>query len=267
MSSWIQLDSNYRSHRKTLRLVKLLGHGAQWYPVALMLYCADVCPSGEIGDDLIEEAAGWKGKAGRLLAALKDVGIIDENGVLHGWRERSGATLQRISERREADRLRKSGGAPPELPRKSSGNPKELQRNSNGTPPEIQKSSGGIPDSPLPPDGVAAAVGRIFDRYKAAFRKGAVYTLTDKRRQKIRSRLDEIGESAVMRAIDAASRDNWFRTVCTHNGVEDLLKSRDVAEKWASVGDNAGAPPPEQQGLDFMGEDIDAPEDGDGKDA
>lgn len=142
MSSWIKLMTGYRHHPKTLRLRKEMGPGAQWYPVALWLYCADSCLSGEVGDDLIENVCGWSGKPGRLLAALKACGFVDDGGRAHDFREWSGADLQRIDDRRRADRARKSGGIPAEHPQHP---PQTFQRNSSGIPAEFQKTSGGIP--------------------------------------------------------------------------------------------------------------------------
>lgn len=142
MSVWIKIDSGYRNHPKTLRLRKILGPGAQWYPVALWLYCADSCISGSPGEDLIEQVCGWSGRTGRLIEALKLVGFLDADGSIHNWDQRSGGDLKIMAARKEADRKRKASADSAKVPT-------EFQRNSNGGPAQAPKSSAGIPTEDL----------------------------------------------------------------------------------------------------------------------
>ena len=138
MSLWIPLFTEYPNHPKTVRLRRLLKlPTADAYPVRLWLWCAVHYPDGKPDLDLLEEAVGWKPQDGRLVAALKEARFIDPDTLsLHGWAGRAGATLQRIEQRRRADRARKSASAPSEFQRNSVGIPAELQRSSNGVPSE-----------------------------------------------------------------------------------------------------------------------------------
>lgn len=90
---------------------------------------------------LAERAAGWRGAPGAFLAALLKpaVGLAqrEEGGAVRlAGMERYASTLRRM----EADRARKSGKAPKELPRNSTGTPSELQRKTQ-TQTQTQKET------------------------------------------------------------------------------------------------------------------------------
>lgn len=97
MAKWIQLDSGFYRHPKTLRLKRAIGSAAMWIPPRLWAYCTehetddvsrltpeDLCDVLEYTDD-----------AGALVASLKACGFITEDGgTVTGWAERYGAKLE-----------------------------------------------------------------------------------------------------------------------------------------------------------------------------
>lgn len=239
MSVWIKLDADYPTHPKTLRLCRLLGDGADAYPVRLWTWCARYAKDGKPDASFIEEACRWRGETGALIHALKTVCFLDSDGSVHDWDDWTGAFLHWLESRREANRkhmkkARKSGRNVDAMctPRgqhvdntwavREEESREEKRREEKPTP------------TPSTGRGDAQAIGRIFAHYRKRFAKRDPYTLTPKRRQKIAARLDELGEEVVMTAITRASEDEWFREVRNDNGPEVILRSRDIAETWAS---------------------------------
>lgn len=240
MSVWIPLDLNYANHPKTLRLCRLLGEGADAYPIRLWTWCARYAKDGKPDASFVEEACRWKGETGALIQALKLVGFIDDDGSLHDWFDWTGAFLDRLETRREANRKHMK------QTRKRAQHVDDtcatrVQHVSNTCAPigeerrEEKKREDRTP-SPTPSRGRGddKVIGRIFDHYRKRFGKRDPYSLTPKRRQKIAARVEEIGEDACLTAITRASEDNWFRDTCSSNGVETIFRSQDEAEKWAS---------------------------------
>lgn len=79
----LNLDLDYFSHPKTVRLVGIIGDGADIYPIRLWAYCgkyhvADGVLKGYSKGE-IEGALGWRGKGGELVDALLKVGYLDKN--------------------------------------------------------------------------------------------------------------------------------------------------------------------------------------------
>lgn len=80
---YINLDLDYENHPRTMRLVGLLGRGAEMLPIRLWLYCGKyLSDSGEFtgfSAQEIESIARWWGKSGEMIAALEK--CVDEKGV------------------------------------------------------------------------------------------------------------------------------------------------------------------------------------------
>jgi hypothetical protein len=88
----LNLDLDYFEHRKTKRLVGLLGRGAEVLPVKLWRYCGKYhCEDGRLAgytDQEIESIVEWWGKPGECIRALLSVGFIemdDATFVAHNW--------------------------------------------------------------------------------------------------------------------------------------------------------------------------------------
>lgn len=280
MNVWIKIDSGYRSHPKTLRLRKLLGPGAQWYPVALWLYCADSCIDGAPGEDLIEEVCGWSGKPGKLIEALKLVGFLNDDCSIHNWEARSGGDLQRMEARRDADRKRKassdSAKVPAEFQRNSSGKPSELQRSSSGVPAEelrredksredkkreedgdpsdLSGRPADDPDRPSPKKSAdpatlrrSEAIERVFAHYLTVWPKSSRYTLTPDRRSKIAARLKSFTEDELKEALTKSGTDDWPERP-KYADIEKLLPNDGAVERWLNF--TPKAQPVEKDPLD-----------------
>jgi len=127
--AWIEMHQSLRTHDKTLVLTRLLGlkrYEVIGMLVSLWLWALDIADiNGKLGnliEEDIEEALGWKGDTGALSAALIESGFIDRlDGalVLHNWYKYAG----KLNERREADRKRKAVRIPQEIHRNSGGVP------------------------------------------------------------------------------------------------------------------------------------------------
>jgi hypothetical protein len=95
---YLNLDLAYFNHRKTVRLVGLLGRGAEVLPIKLWSYCGmHHAESGRLtsyGPEEIETAAGWWGEKGRAVEAMVTVGFLDKddsgNFQVHDWLDHAG---------------------------------------------------------------------------------------------------------------------------------------------------------------------------------
>ena len=79
---YLNVELDYLTHRKTVRLIGLLGPHAPLYPIRLWAYvgkhhCEDGSFKGYSIQE-IESILAWKGKKGGLLDALTTVGYLDK---------------------------------------------------------------------------------------------------------------------------------------------------------------------------------------------
>lgn len=94
---YLNVDLDYFDHRKTKRLIGLIGRGAEVLPIRLWAYCGKHhSEDGRLAgysDQEIEANVGWWGKAGEMMPALKRAGFVDNpNGCweVHAWEEHQG---------------------------------------------------------------------------------------------------------------------------------------------------------------------------------
>lgn len=94
---YLNLDVDYFSHRKTVRLIGLLGRGAEALPIRVWAYCGKHHPeSGSLASystQEIETAVGWWGTSGALVAAMVKIGFLDQTDdgyACHDWLEYEG---------------------------------------------------------------------------------------------------------------------------------------------------------------------------------
>lgn len=97
---YLNLDLDYFTHPKTVRLVGLLGKGAEVLPIRLWCYCGKYhVESGRLTSYSIQEieaTVGWWGKSGEMVKAMLHVGFLDEADgefQLHDWEEHEGHLL------------------------------------------------------------------------------------------------------------------------------------------------------------------------------
>ncbi len=95
--AYANLDLDYFEHRKTKRLIGLLGRGAEILPIRLWVYCGKFhCEDGRFvgySDQEIESILGWWGKPGEMLQAMLSAGFMhreNETIVVHDWLEHQG---------------------------------------------------------------------------------------------------------------------------------------------------------------------------------
>jgi hypothetical protein len=96
--AYLNLDVDFFSHRKTLRLIARLGQEGPTYLFRLWSYAAKHhAEDGSLKDYLIEELekfAEWTGQKGLLIESLQAVGFLDvlpEGGYkIHDWADHAG---------------------------------------------------------------------------------------------------------------------------------------------------------------------------------
>ena len=113
MSFYVQVDSDYPDHPKTLKLQMLIGPEADCYPVRLWMWAAKFAKNGVIrgGAPLIEAVVKWTGEKGKLHKALMsapegyNVGFIERDGItLHDWMNWTGKDIKTYEAKKEANR-------------------------------------------------------------------------------------------------------------------------------------------------------------------
>ena len=92
-ASYIQVDTNFPNHRKSLRLARLLGPAAVGHVVILWCWAAQNRQDGDLSGMEkadIEAAAKWGGGGGKLALMLREVGFLDGDDMnykIHGWKQ------------------------------------------------------------------------------------------------------------------------------------------------------------------------------------
>ena len=117
----INVELDYFEHRKTKRLIGLLGRGAEVIPIRLWAYCGrNHRETGELAGyspEEIEALVGWWGVRGAMLPALVATGWVEETAAgwkMHEWEEYQGHIEAYRKKAAAAARQRWSKG--PELP-------------------------------------------------------------------------------------------------------------------------------------------------------
>ena len=102
---YIRVRTNFYTHKKTVRLRRLIGNDAYWLPPRLWAYAAENQPDGDLtgyDSDELSELVGYvkdaSSNATSMLQALKDAGFVDEDNRIHDWEEHNGYH-QKYSER------------------------------------------------------------------------------------------------------------------------------------------------------------------------
>lgn len=260
MSVWIKLDADYPSHPKTLRLCRLLGDGADAYPIRLWTWCARFAKDGKPDVSFIEEACRWKGETGALIHALKSVGFLDSDGSVHDWDEWTGAFLRELESRREAarkamkskrkrernvnatlcerdanvsrmfahreDKSREEEKRGEKTPSEN-GDPSDLSGRPADDPGGSSSKSSADPEKRRR----AEAIERVFAHYLTVWPKSSRYTLTPDRRAKIAARLKSFSEDELKEALTKSGTDDWPERP-KYADIEKLLPNDGAVERW-----------------------------------
>lgn len=108
--AWIESHQQLARHPKTIRLagkLKINKAQALGHLHLLWWWTLDYAPSGDLSafsSYEIGAAAEWTGDADGFLAALLEVGWIDEGMIVHDWRDYAGKLLDRREGNRERQR-------------------------------------------------------------------------------------------------------------------------------------------------------------------
>lgn len=94
---YLNIDLDFPEHRKTKRLVSILGRGSEAMLLRLWCYTARHHPEdgrlSEYSPEEIESLAGWVGKPGRMLDTMQLVGWMDrdkQGWFIKNWLEHQG---------------------------------------------------------------------------------------------------------------------------------------------------------------------------------
>lgn len=129
---YVNLDPDYFTHPKTVRLVGLLGPHAELLPIRLWVYCAKHHPvsgalSGYSAQEL-EAVIGWQGPPGKAADGLIKVGFLKtqpDGYLIHDWKDHEGHIAAFAKRARHANRVRWE-----HLRRSPSGSPERMLKDS-----------------------------------------------------------------------------------------------------------------------------------------
>lgn len=132
--AWIELHQTLVDHPKVRRLARALGvHPMQaiGHLVALWLWCLDYAPAGDLGhvaDDDLADAARWSGDAGRFVAELERVMLVDYvagSRAVHDWEDYAGRLMtKRTQHAAKMRELRAGRREAPDRPQPADSSPK-----------------------------------------------------------------------------------------------------------------------------------------------
>lgn len=159
---WLEVDEDLPEHPKSLRLCAALMNPLGWaYVIKLWRWCCKFAPTGDLSDFSAEEleiGLGWTLDAGKLYAALKTAGFIENTGdggvVVHDWMDHQGRALKKMdNDRKRMKKMRRDSRAT--VARRSPREPigvRERSRLPNLTKPNQteQDQGGSLEDAPRP---------------------------------------------------------------------------------------------------------------------
>jgi hypothetical protein len=116
--AWLQVHQSLRNHRKILEAAhrldvpqaRMIGH-----MVILWLWAIDNSPHGDLSGltpAVLAFAADWPGDAQAFVAALVEVGFLDQEGetlFIHDWADYTGRLIARREMRTVTQRERRQG--------------------------------------------------------------------------------------------------------------------------------------------------------------
>jgi hypothetical protein len=149
---WIQVEQSLVTHRKTLRLAKLLhldNYAVVGRLVALWCWALDNAEDGDLGDLAPDELAvvmGWMGDPDELLASLVASGFVQAQGGtyhIHDWEEYAGRLLDQRRANAAKQKAWRERHAPQTPPSPPTGNVTD-------TSPSPLPSRNGLPNHTIP---------------------------------------------------------------------------------------------------------------------
>jgi hypothetical protein len=107
--AWLPLHDTYTDDAKNVALRSLLKfEEADVYPTRLWLWALKNRPDGKLLPGDVERVCRWRGKRGRLEAAMREARWLDKDGNINNWEQWAGLEIARIEEERRAERERKA---------------------------------------------------------------------------------------------------------------------------------------------------------------
>lgn len=145
--AYLNLDFDYFDHPKTVRLVAILGIGADTLPLRLWGYCGkyhakDGVMEGYTATE-IEALIKWTGPAGAAVDAMLKIGFMGQRGdtyFVHDWKDHQGH-IHALKVRNKKVALKRWANEAKKWSKMSS------TVDTSGTPVAYQKRTSGIPQS------------------------------------------------------------------------------------------------------------------------
>jgi hypothetical protein len=161
--AWIELHQSLPTHKKTLKLKKLLGidtAATVGHLCCLWLWALDNTPDGyinDIDDDDLCDIMLYHRATADIKKALREAGFLDDDGCLHDWSEYAGKLIERRNADAERKRLARTQKAQTnktavsETQKASCGCPQDVRRTSESNPEDIRgMSCVTVPNSTVP---------------------------------------------------------------------------------------------------------------------
>lgn len=97
MTRYLNLDFDFLDHPKVTNLERVLGKDSALCLIRLWCYCGKYHPDDGLmkgmSTDDVERRSGWRGKPGRLIAVMRELGFIEGeegNFKIHDWEDHQG---------------------------------------------------------------------------------------------------------------------------------------------------------------------------------
>lgn len=199
----INLDLDYFSHPKTLRLVAMLGNGAELAPIRLWCHCGKFHKkTGELKDyseSEIEGICGWVGERGKLVEALLATKFISKNRggwMINDWSEHNGHLEVFEKRARDAAQIRWS--------KYRAEAPQPIKKSSPPPPPKKEKKV---------PVGYQDLVAHMLETFKAKKKIGYPFTVLEGSVVKRLLYLYDLNQMKALWDVFLALDDDWIRKV------------------------------------------------------
>lgn len=245
---YIELDTDYFDHPRVIMLRRLIGEGADVYPLRMWTWAARHAREGVLAPDLVEAACRWAGDMGVLLNALEQVGLLtrQEDGrfFIKGWDKWSGKFFQQYE--RKLERMRdyskeRRGVQRVEVRAEKKAEPEEGKEVPFKSAKKAKKYSAVV-------EGVTNKIVEIWNEGRPAESRIRV---TEKRLSKVSARLGDSPPFTPEQICDIARR---LKVSPHHNGRNDrgwhapgpewALESTERAEQWVNGQGRRPAPMP-----------------------
>lgn len=235
--TWFKMEDDFADHPK----VVAAGPAAAWVYVRSLCHVARYLTDGIVSRGVVRTI----GATPRIIDRLVEVRLWDDHPdgfYVHNWldRQKSKAELEELTRTKaEAGRLGGLAKALAGAKQTPSKRLAKVQQKSGDVDVEVENGF-----KSLAPNGASSAsvptadVKTVYEHWRTARGKTdkRYATISDKRRQKIKSRLREFSVAELCAAIDAVALDPWDERD-QHDDLAVIFRSREQVERFLEFGD------------------------------